>query len=261
MRKALSEREQNTIKAKLIESCRVCWERYGYKKTGVAEIASMSGISTGAFYTFFPSKEMLFMETANAFIKKLYELMATYKPNEPTKYDFALGFKKCTDEMFENKWIFSLREDAKTFLRKLPEDFLEQDFKQDLLDITAVVNLYELMAACKPQSPTTYDFAVGFKKCTDEMFENKWIFSLREDAQTFLRKLPEDFLEQDFKQDLLDITAVVDMYRLTPKVSMEEIVAVFHTLLMSIYLTEIIGISHKQALNLLIDSVIVDLFE
>ena len=191
MRKSLSEREQNAIKTKLLESCRICWERYGYKKTGVAEIASMSGISTGAFYSFFPSKEMLFIETANAFIEKLYELMET----------------------------------------------------------------------CKPQSPTKYDFAVGFKKCTDEMFENKWIFSLREDIETFLRKLPEDFLEQDFRQDLLDITAVVNLYGLMPKVSMEEIVAVFHTLLMSIYLTDIIGTTHRQALNLLIDAVIVDLFE
>jgi len=191
MRKSLSEREQNAIKAKLIESCRICWERYGYKKTGVAELASMSGISTGAFYTFFPSKEMLFIETANTFIKRLYDMMAVCKPKEPTKYDFATGFKQCTNEMFENKWIFSLREDIETFLRKLPEDFLEQDFQQDLLDITAVVNLYGLKT----------------------------------------------------------------------KVPMEEIVAVFYTLLMSIYLTDIIGATHKQALNLLIDSVIVNLFE
>jgi Transcriptional regulator len=191
MRKSLSEREQNAIKVKLIASCRICWERYGYKKTGVAELASMSGISTGSFYTFFPSKEMLFIETANAFIKRLYEMMAMCKPKEPTKYDFAMGFKQCTNEMFENKWIFSLREDIETFLRKLPEDFLEQDFQQDLLDITAVVNLYGLKT----------------------------------------------------------------------KVPMEEIVAVFHTLLMSVYLTDIIGATHKQALNLLIDSVIVNLFE
>ena len=191
MRKSLTEREQNAIKAKLIESCRICWERYGYKKTGVAELAAMSGISTGAFYTFFPSKEMLFIETANAFTKKLYSLMAISKPENPTRYDFAVGFKKCADEMFENKWIFSLREDAETFLRKLPGEFLEQDFQQDLLDITRIINLY----------------------------------------------------------------------RLIPKVSMEEIVAVFHTLLMSIYLTDIIGTPHRQALDLLIDSVIVNLFE
>jgi len=191
MRKSLSEREQNAIKLKLIDSCRVCWERYGYKKTSVAELAAMSGISTGAFYSFYPSKEMLFIETANAFIKKLYEIMAQYKS----------------------------------------------------------------------QTPTTHNFVAGFKRCIDEMFENKWIFSLREDAETFMRKLPEDFLEQDFKQDLLDVTAVVNLYGLIPKVPMEEIVAVFHTLLMSIYLTEIIGTPHKQALNLLIDAVITNLFE
>jgi AcrR family transcriptional regulator len=191
MRKSLSEREQSAIKANLLKSCRICWERYGYKKTGVAEIAAMSGISTGAFYTFFPSKEMLFIETANAFTKRLFDMMG------------------------ENK----------------------------------------------PQTPTKYDFAVGFEQCIDEMFGNKWIFSLREDAETFLRKLPEGFLEQDFQKDLLDITAVVDMYGLVPKISMEEIVAVFHTLLMSIYLTDIIGASHKQALHLLTDSVIINLFE
>ena len=191
MRKALSEREQNAIKAKLIESCRICWEQYGYRKTSVAELASMSGISTGAFYIFFPSKEMLFIETVNTFVNMLYDRMAMCKPDKPTRYDFAAGFKKCTDEMFENKWIFSLRNDAEIFIRKLPEDFLKQDFQQDLLDITAVVNLYGLV----------------------------------------------------------------------PKVSMEEIVAVFHTLLMSIHLTDIIGPTHRQALDLLIDSVIVDLFE
>ena len=191
MRKPLSEREQNVIESKLIESCQICWERYGYKKTNVSELASMSGISTGAFYSFFSSKELLFATTANAFTKNLYELMTAGKPKSPTKNDFANGLKKCAELLFENKWIFSLREDAETFLRKLPEDYLEQDFQQDLLDITSVVNLYEL----------------------------------------------------------------------TTKVPMDEIVAVFHTLLMSIYLTEIIGPPHKQALNLLIDSVVGNLFE
>ena len=191
MRKALSEREQAAIRAKLIASCRSCWERYGYKKTGVAELAAMSGISTGAFYSFFPSKEMLFIETANAFTAKLYALMS----------------ENC------------------------------------------------------PAAPTRVDFAEGFKRCADEMFSNRWIFSLREDAETFLRKLPEEFLEQDFQQDLLDITAVVSLYRLTPKAPMEEIVAVLHTLLMSIYLTDIIGPPHRQALWLLIDSVTATIFE
>jgi len=191
LRKALSEREQKAIKEKLIQNCRICWERYGYKKTGVAELAAMSGISTGSFYSFFPSKEVLFLETVNDFTKTLYDIMERFKPENPTLKDFASGFKKCTDEMFENKWIFSLREDASAIMRKMPVDFLEKDFRQDLIDITTIVNLYGLKA----------------------------------------------------------------------KVPMEEIVAVFHTIIMSIYMTDIIGSTHRQALNLLIDSVIVNMFE
>jgi AcrR family transcriptional regulator len=191
MRKPLTEREQLAIKSKLLENCRVCWERYGYRKTGVAEIAALSGISTGAFYKFFPSKEMLFAETANAFAHKLYGIMTT----------------------------------------------------------------------CKPEKPDRYTFADNLKRCTHELFDNTWIFSLREDAEALLRKLPEDYLGQDFKNDLFNIAAVVNSYGLVPKVSMEEIVAVLHTLLMSIYLTDIIGPTHREALELLIDSAIVDLFE
>ncbi|MDR1564181.1 MAG: TetR/AcrR family transcriptional regulator [Oscillospiraceae bacterium] len=191
MRKSLTEREQNAIRDKLIESCRVCWERYGYKKTGVAEVTAMSGISTGAFYGFFASKEMLFVETANAFTKKLYDIMTVSKPQVATRNDFATGLTQCVNELFDNKWIFSLREDAETILRKLPADYMEQDFQRDVIDIAAVVALYEL----------------------------------------------------------------------TPKVPSDELTAVFHTLLMSIYLTDIIGAAHKQALYMLIDSVIPNLFE
>jgi hypothetical protein len=113
----------------------------------------------------------------------------------------------------------------------------------------------------RPDHPTKHDFATAFKMCADAMFENRWIFSLREDMETFLRKLPEDYLVQDFRQDLIDISAVIGAYGLTIKVPMENIVAVFHTLLMSIHLTDIIGPTHKEALHILIDSVIVDLFE
>jgi AcrR family transcriptional regulator len=191
MRKPLTKKEQSAIKEKLLESCRFCWERYGYKKTGVAEVAAMSGISTGAFYAFFPSKAMLFAETANAFSRRLFEIMTEGKPARPTRRDFAKALKRCADELLDNKWIFSLRADAAALLRRLPDGYLEQDYQKDLLNITAVVR----------------------------------------------------------------------SYRLVPKAPMPEIVAVFRTILMSAYLTDIIGRSHKQALHLLIDSVTVNLFK
>lgn len=185
------KREQTAIKEKLIESCKFCWKQYGYKKTSVSELASMSGISTGAFYSHFPSKEMLFIETHNAFMEKLYGILTENIPANPTKRDLSDRFKRCVNEGFENKWVFLLRDDYEAFLRKLPEDLWKQDYEKDLMNITRVITVYGLV----------------------------------------------------------------------PKVSMDEISAVLNTLFMSIDIPDVIGVWHRRALELMIDSTMECLFE
>jgi AcrR family transcriptional regulator len=191
MAKAFNENEIEAIRQKLIESCRICWERYGYRKTSVAQLCEMSGISTGAFYAFYPTKEMLFIATANAFQEKLYTLLRDSKPENPSKQDLANSFKMMLEELAHNKWVFSLREDY----------------------------------------------------------------------QVFLPKLPSDFLEQDQQKDMLDISEIIEFYGLVPRVSMEEITAVVYTLYMSLYFTDIVGKHHTTAVGLLLDSVMDKLFE
>jgi AcrR family transcriptional regulator len=191
MSKAFSKSEMETIRQKLIESCRICWERYGYKRTNVAELASMSDISAGAFYSFFPSKEMLFIETANDFSKKLYQVLRENKPENPTKLDAAKAFKLIAHELKGNRWIFSLREDYAVFLRKLPENFMEQEYKKDLIDISEFVKLYGL----------------------------------------------------------------------TPKASIPEITAVVYTIVLSLYFSDVIGENHQLAMDFLIDVAVEKLFE
>ena len=144
MAKAFSESEMESIKEKLIESCRVCWEKYGYRKTNVAEICAMSNISTGAFYAFFPSKEMLFVTTANEFNGKLLSIFKESRPTDPTKYDLAAGFKLIVEELKNNKWIFSVRGDYEIFLRKLPKGFIEQDREKDMIDIKNFIKIYNV---------------------------------------------------------------------------------------------------------------------
>ena len=191
MAKAFNENEMEIIRQKLIESCRICWERYGYRKTNVAQLCEMSGISTGAFYAFYPTKELLFIATANAFQEKLYTILQDSKPENPTKQDLANGFKMMLGELANNKWIFSLREDY----------------------------------------------------------------------QVFLRKLPSDFIEQDQQKDSLDISKIIVFYGLVPIVSIDEITAVVYTLYMSLYFSDIVGKHHVSAVGLLLDSVIDKLFE
>ena len=190
MGKAFSESEMEIIRQKLIESCQICWERHGYRRTTVAEICSMAGISAASLYAFYPSKELLFVATADHYSNLLLAVFSQSLPKKPTKWDFAQSMKLLLRELDKHRWLLSVRDDYEIFLRKLPPDFLQENFNKDLVDFSQLI------------------------------------------AQTGLK----------------------------PKVSMEDFTAVIYTLLMSLYFSEAIGPRHHTALELIIDNVIPQLF-
>jgi AcrR family transcriptional regulator len=62
MPRAFTEREKELIGRRLLEQGHRLFSAYGLKKTNVEEIARAAGISKGAFYSFYESKEALFMD-------------------------------------------------------------------------------------------------------------------------------------------------------------------------------------------------------
>lgn len=62
MSKAFSEQEKEYIRNQLLKQGYRLFSTYGLKKTNIEDIAKASGISKGAFYGFYDSKEALFME-------------------------------------------------------------------------------------------------------------------------------------------------------------------------------------------------------
>lgn len=62
MARSFSKREKEKIRENLLEACKQHWRQYGYKKTSVDELCRQAGISKGAFYLFFDSKEALFCQ-------------------------------------------------------------------------------------------------------------------------------------------------------------------------------------------------------
>ena len=62
MPKGFSEYEKELINKRLVEQGYKLFSTYGLKKTNVEEIAQAAGISKGAFYLFYESKEALFMD-------------------------------------------------------------------------------------------------------------------------------------------------------------------------------------------------------
>jgi len=62
MPKAFSEHEKEVIQQRLMAAGEEQFSTYGFKKTNVDELAQAAGISKGAFYLFYPSKESLYMD-------------------------------------------------------------------------------------------------------------------------------------------------------------------------------------------------------
>jgi AcrR family transcriptional regulator len=62
MPKWFSEQDKEKIRNKLLEHGYKFFSTYGFKKTSIDDIARAAGISKGAFYRFYESKEMLFMD-------------------------------------------------------------------------------------------------------------------------------------------------------------------------------------------------------
>lgn len=61
MPKPFSEQEKNVIRAQLLEKGKQLIEKHGIRKTSIDDIVEAVGISKGAFYFFFESKEELLL--------------------------------------------------------------------------------------------------------------------------------------------------------------------------------------------------------
>jgi AcrR family transcriptional regulator len=78
MPKAFTEHEKEIIGRKLLEQGRKHFAAFGLTKTRVEELATAAGISKGAFYLFYESKEALFMEVVEASEREFrQEVLAT----------------------------------------------------------------------------------------------------------------------------------------------------------------------------------------
>ena len=62
MPKAFTEQEKELIRKRLLEQGHKQFSTYGLRKTNIEEVARAAGISKGAFYLFYASKEALFMD-------------------------------------------------------------------------------------------------------------------------------------------------------------------------------------------------------
>jgi AcrR family transcriptional regulator len=125
MSRAFSEHEKDLLRQTLLKKGSQLFSTYGLKKTSVDELARAAGISKGAFYLFFASKEELFMEIVEGveaeFRDKLFRY--AFQPD----HDARQNFKDFLNQALVNWESYPLlrQVDQETFmilLRKLPPE-------------------------------------------------------------------------------------------------------------------------------------------
>lgn len=123
MPRSFTEREKENIKRSLQEACKQSWTQYGYKKTSVDELCRQAGISKGAFYLFFESKEALFCEVLRSVQEQICDAASKIIESQKDKYGVAKALKQIYREYDKNNFLYEADNmDYADFMNKLSEE-------------------------------------------------------------------------------------------------------------------------------------------
>ncbi|HVN54459.1 MAG TPA: TetR/AcrR family transcriptional regulator [Anaerolineaceae bacterium] len=143
MPKGFSEHEKKIIRERLLDEGYRQFAAYGLKKTNVDELAEAAGISKGAFYIFYESKEALFMDvverTEQRVRRQLFALVDQPGPS-PRERFYAL-LKKAFDLFTETPILqFFSGTDYELLLRRIPGKKLQDHLASDQAFIRDLVS-------------------------------------------------------------------------------------------------------------------------
>ena len=124
MPRGFSEKEKQVIRDKLLEKGREFFMTYGVRKTNVEDLTRAAGISKGAFYAFFSSKEELFLEVIEQFEAKYRAGLCDFPIDHrrSPRQNLARMLNKAFAEWDANPLFSKLdRDEFAHLMRKLPE--------------------------------------------------------------------------------------------------------------------------------------------
>lgn len=135
MPRAFSDHEKEIISQHLLDHGYRLFSAYGLKKTNIEEIAHAAGISKGAFYNFYASKEALFMEVIELAEKRVRkQLLAVINLPGPSPRARLYAILKKAFLLFTEIPIlrFLTGSDYALLFRSVPAEKLQEHLINDL---------------------------------------------------------------------------------------------------------------------------------
>ena len=127
MARSFTEREKENIKRNFLEACKQSWTQCGYKKTSVDDLCKRAGVSKGAFYLFFESKEALFCEVLYSVQEQICNAASKVIEKHKDKYGVAEALKLIYREYDKNNFLCdSDSADFTILMNKLSEEQAEK---------------------------------------------------------------------------------------------------------------------------------------
>lgn len=143
MASAFTKQEQSDIRDALKEAARHCAATIGMRKTTVDELAESAGISKGAFYKFYETKEHLFFETLEDWHSEVYEAaweMWLKRTDLPDPDRIAEALLEACRVMENNSMMNFFEYDLPALLRKIPAEDLQRHYHSDTVHICELVD-------------------------------------------------------------------------------------------------------------------------
>lgn len=142
MSSPFTEQEKEKIRTALKESARRCASTLGMRKTTVDQLAESAGISKGAFYSFYETKEHLFFEVLENWHSELYDAawkMWLKRADLPHPDRVAEALLEACRVMESNSMMGFFENDLPALLRKMPADDLKRHYHSDTVHIGELV--------------------------------------------------------------------------------------------------------------------------
>ena len=154
---AFNQQERTAIQKNLINAAQKYAVSVGMKHTSVDALSKEAGISKGAFYSFFQSKEALFLAMFERMHLHMYgsaEKALREHKQLPPKVRAAKAIQEAIRVFIQHDLIAFMQEDLPILLRKLPQSVLSEHYHDDekhikeLLDRSSIALTTSTENAC-----------------------------------------------------------------------------------------------------------------